>query len=289
MKNFCKKHTLIFIILVAAVALSSNLITGFAQNIFSKNLTAQYWAEAVCKYSISVIPLILMYKWGYTKKSNKKKIALGFALGSILLLFMAPNLISLILVNPILFDVQWWLLLAIIVASFSIGLMEEAAIRGVILPLLCEKWKNKKHTYIKAAAASSLLFACIHLNWSVSYLLEHGNLPLGYFMGNMYQVYYTFCFGILAAGVTMYARSILPMVFWHSLCDLAAFIIYALIPYASVEYYNKRNALTLQNVFNTFGILEGCSFGAEIVLGIINLLFVVIGVVLIKKAEKIML
>lgn len=286
MKNFCKKHTLIFFVFTIVFALFSNLITGFLQAPFKNNLAVAYLLEAVFKCSISIIPITLMIKWGYTKKANKKQVAIGFLLGAILLLFMAPNLIPLVLVNSILFDAQWGIIFAIVLACFGIGLMEESAIRGVILPLLCEKWKDKKHFYLKAALVSSLLFACIHLNWSVHYFLEHGTLSFDYFMGNMYQVYYTFCFGLLAAGITIYTRNILAMVFWHSLCDVSAFIIYGILPYASIEFYYRYDKLTLQNVLNTYGILPGCSFGAQIVLGLINLLFLVVGVILIKKAEK---
>lgn len=286
MKEFMKKHTLLFVVLVAAFALCTNLITGYVQNFFSNNLTMFYLAEAVCKYSISFVPLCIMVKWGYTKKSNKKKIAVGFAIGALFILFGAPNVLPLVLVNPILFKVQWALLLALTLAMFSVGLLEEAAIRGVVLPLLCEKWKDKKNVYWKAAVVSSLLFGCIHLNWSVRYFLTYGTLSWDYLSGNLYQVYYTFCFGILTAGVTIYTKSILPMVFWHGICDLSAAIVYGILPLNTVENYNNNNILTLQNVFNTYGIFAGCKFGVEIILGIINLLFIVIGAVLIKKAEN---
>ncbi len=286
MKNFCKKHTLIFFVFAIIVALFSNLITGFLQAPFTKNLTISYLIEAIFKCSISIMPITLMVKWGYTKKATKKQVAIGFLLGTLFLLFMAPNLIPLVLVNSNLFDAQWGIILSIVLACFGIGLMEESAIRGVILPLLCEKWRNKKNVYLKAALVSSLLFSCIHLNWSVRYFLEHGTLSFDYFMGNMYQVYYTFCFGLLAAGITIYTRNILAMVFWHSLCDVSAFIIYGILPYASIEFYYRYDKLTLQNVLNTYGVLPGCSFGAQIVLGLINFIFLVVGVILIKKAEK---
>ena len=286
MKDFCKKHTGIFILFVVVFALFTNLITGFVQSFFTENAIMYYLAEAVCKYSISIIPAWLMIKWGYTGKSDKSRLAKGFALGMIFILFAAPNIIPLLLVNPILFKVQWALLLALTLAMFSIGLLEEAALRGVVLPLLCEKWQDKKNVYWKAAVVSSLLFGCIHLNWSVRYFLTYGTLSWDYLSGNLYQVYYTFCFGILAAGVAIYTRSILPMVFWHGICDLSAAIVYGILPLNTVENYNNNNILTLQNVFNTYGIFAGCKFGVEIILGIINLLFIVIGAVLIKKGEN---
>lgn len=69
-------------------------------------------------------------------------------MGHLFILFMAPNLIPLVLINPILFQLQWVRLIALILAMFSIGLSEEVMIRGVLLPLLCEKWKEKKHPIV---------------------------------------------------------------------------------------------------------------------------------------------
>ena len=284
MKQFCIKHTGIFFIFVIVIALTSNLLTGFLQGFFTKYGVAYYLSEAACKYGISAIALCLMVKWGYTQKSDAKKIATEFGLGLLFILFLAPNIISLVMINPILFQVRWAHLIALALAMFSVGLLEESAIRGVVLPLLCEKWKEKKFTYFKAAFVSSLLFACIHLNWSVRYFLTYGSLSWEYLSGNLYQVYYTFCFGILAAGICMYFRSIVPLVFWHGLCDVASHLVYGILPLNTVENYTAE--LSLQNVFDKYGIWEGCSFGAEIVNTFVNVLFLVVGVYLICKAEK---
>lgn len=286
MKQFCKKHIGFFVIGIIAIALTSNLLTGFVQGFFMKYGVAYYLSEAVCKCGISTIALCLMIKWGYTGKTSFKKMTTGFALGLLFILFLAPNIITLVLINPLLFEIQWPRLIALTLAMFSIGLLEESAIRGVVLPLLCEKWKEKKHPYVKAAFFSSLLFACIHLNWSVRYFLTHRSLPWEYLSGNLYQVYYTFCFGILAAGICMYCQSILSLVFWHGLCDLAANLIYGILPVKTLENYIFSGGLSLQNVFDKYGIMKGCSFGAEIVYSSINILFLMVGVYLIWKAEK---
>ena len=73
MKTFCKQHSWVFVIGLLVFGLASNLITGFAQNMFARNLTQYYWIEAVCKYVIAILPLVLMMKWGYIGKSNTKK------------------------------------------------------------------------------------------------------------------------------------------------------------------------------------------------------------------------
>ena len=82
----------------------------------------------------------------------------------------------------------------------------------------------------------------------------------------------------------MYCRSIWPMAFWHGMADLAGHLVYGILPLNTVENYTAE--LSLQNVFDKYGILEGCSFGAEIVHTFINVLFLAVGVLLIRKAEQ---
>ena len=214
MKDFFKKHTISFFILVAVWALFSNLLCGVLEGVLGDSLMMYFVADIISNIVV-IIPLVLMVKWGYIKKSNKKRILLGFLAGTPFILFGIRNLLPLVLVHPMLFQVQWGLLFVIIIDMLSVGLMEEAGMRGVVLPLLCEKWQDRRHPYLMAAFLNSMLFAFAHLNWSVRYLLTYGELSMEYLASNLYQVYYAFCFGVLAAGVALYARSIIPMVIWH--------------------------------------------------------------------------
>ena len=65
---------------------------------------------------------------------------------------------------------------------------------------------------------------------------------------------------------------------------MAAFIRYGILPANTIKNYSAT--LSLQKVFVTYGILAECNFAEEMVCALINLLFVVAGLVLIKKAEK---
>lgn len=282
MKKFCKQHIGIFVIGLLIFALSSNLITGFCQSMFAKDIAQYYWIEAVCKCVISILPLALMVKWGYVGKSNAKKIGIGFLIGAVLILFCLPNIVPFMFIDSAYMIADWSAVLAISMAALAIGLMEEAGIRGVFLPLLYEKWNGKKHAYTKAAVVTSLVFGCIHLNWSVRYLLANGNLPLGELLGNLYQVYYAICFGIFAAGVTIYTRSILPMVFWHGVCDFVAFLPNGLYPQRTLEYFIQKNWGTLQSVLDEYGI----AMPEEVIHGLINLVLLLVGILLIRKTEK---
>ena len=43
------------------------------------------------------------------------------------------------------------------------------------------------------------------------------------------------------AGVTIYTRSIIPMVFWHGVCDVAARFPNGLYPQSTLEYFVQKN------------------------------------------------
>lgn len=282
MKTFCKKHIEIFVIGLFIFALGSNLITGFLQTMFARNIVQYYWIEAVCKYMIASLPLILMARWSYIGKSNIKKMGLGFLIGSILILFCLPNIVPFMFIDSMYMIVNRKAVFAIIMACFAIGLMEEAGIRGVFLPLLYEKWSGKKHAYTKVAIVTSLVFGCIHLNHSVRYLLMNGSLSLDQLSDNLYQVFYAFCFGVFTAGVTIYTRSILPMIFWHGICDLAAYFPNGLYPQSTLEYFMEKNWGTLQFVLDKYGIII-----PEYVFCVaIDFILLIVGLLLIQKASK---
>ena len=282
MKNFCMKHTVIFCVIIMIIAALSNLITGFMQNTYATNLTSYYLIEAVCKYAFAIIPLICIVKFGYIKKCNTKHMLTGFCIGTFLIIFCVPNLALFTLVDPSHFSVNWGVVFCITLASLAIGLMEESAMRGVVLPLLCEKWQNKKHTYRIAAIVSSLLFASAHLNWSLRYFIANGNLPLEELLGNLYQVLYTFCFGFFAAGLTMYSQSIWPIVFWHGVCDLSVFIPDGIVSRIAMAFFYQRDTISFQKVLDNYGI----PLGEVAVQGIINVLLLTVGFLLIRKVER---
>ena len=126
----------------------------------------------------------------------------------------------------------------------------------------------------------------MHYTWSIRQLVTYGNLPLGDFLGNSYQVFYCICFGLFAAGVALYTRNIIGLVLWHGLCDFAALIKYAILPLASIEYYNRQGLFTLEYALYKLGMTQGLHLGALLIESLINLIFVIIGIILILKAEK---
>ena len=286
MKAFCRKHIVIYTLGIICIALFSSLMTNFLQSFFPENRMMYFLMEAIVKFSISSVLLVTMVKWGYTKKADKKNIFLGFLLCSPLLFLILQNVLPLVLINPILFKIQWGNLLAIILLFLSVGLLEETTIRGLLLPLLCEKWENKKHSYLKAAIFSSLIFGFVHFTHSVSYFISYGYVPLNLLLGNLSQVFYAFCFGLFASGVAMYSRNIISLILFHALWDIPALLTYGILPYASAEFYKRQQLLTLQRVFYKYGFLPNFPFTEVIIYYFTHAFFIIVGITLILKAEK---
>uniref|UniRef100_UPI0040573E60 CPBP family intramembrane glutamic endopeptidase n=1 Tax=Acetatifactor sp. TaxID=1872090 RepID=UPI0040573E60 len=285
LKDFIKKNILLFFLFIFVIEVCGGVAAVFLRNVFSKNPGMYYFTEGlVCEYLYAILPLVFMVKWGYIKKSNGKKICFGLLLGAPTILFGAYNLLPLLLVKPMLVKPQWFIIFAVVLCMFGVGLWEEAIMRGVFIPLFCEKWQNKKHCYLRAAFASSLFFGVYHLSSSIAGILVYGNIDKEFFVGNLFQVYYTFCFGMLAAGVTLLTRSIIPMVIWHALWDVTAGIGVGLFGIDTYRGYYAQ--ISQQKVFNTYGILLGYPNGAKMAFVICVLLCAVIGIVFVIRAEK---
>lgn len=285
-KEFFKKYTILLVLLIVAIGLSSSIFTGIMQERYREPIENYYGVEAICKVAISAIPLLLMFKWGYLKKVKVRKVLLGFVLGAITFLFFMPNLLILTMVNETFYSVNTNGVIAAVLASLSIGLIEESAIRGVLLPFLCEKWGKKRHGYLKATAASSFVFAILHLSRSVGYFVKNNTLPMKYFLDNMYQVYYTFCFGILMAAIVIKTKNIWGVVFWHGVCDFAAFLKSVVIDPIFLYYIYDYNNLTFARFLQKHEIMAGFEYADKVIEGGINLTLVVVGVAIILREEK---
>lgn len=286
MKELSKKHIVIFCAIMIAIAVSINLILGILQQNYATGLVSYFLIEAGFKAAIIFLLLILMSKWQLFHKGIDKKILWGCLIGALNLLFILENVLPFTLVNPTYIQADVIVIVSICLAKISVGVMEELGIRGVLLPLLCEKWTGKKHLYMKAAVVSSLLFAGVHFSWTIRKLLFSGGISWADFLANLSQVFFTFCFGMLAAGITLYSRSIIPMLVWHSLVSISAFLGRGLMSDVRNQYYIENSHLTMQYVFEKYGILSNVENGYVICSGIINILVLMVGIILIHKVEK---
>lgn len=284
--SFGEKHIFLLIILMLCCAFLNNIVTSAVTAPYEKNITVFYLLMALCKYVTALLPLFLMARWKLTQKVRVWDILVGFLSGIPCLIFIAKNLLPLTLINSMLFQVQWLPAAAIFLACFGVGLMEEAGCRGVLLPLLCRKWSASPNGYMKAALLSSGLFACTHITWIVNALLFQGSVSLVECMGRIYQVYYSFCFGMLAAGVTLYAKNIIPMVIWHSLVDVSAFIDRGILPWTTYQYYYGTASIGFDKVLIQMGILKQTGMPYWGVVAGLDAVLLVAGIFLIKKSQK---
>lgn len=143
MKEFFKKHTVVFCAILIIAVMLSNLLLGLLQERYSQGWGSYYLIEAGFKTVITVFLLILVWKWKLYNKNKDKKVLLGCIIGLLYLPFIIENLLPLSLVRHGCFTVDVTIIVSICLAKISVGTMEELGIRGVLLPLLCEKWTNK--------------------------------------------------------------------------------------------------------------------------------------------------
>ena len=148
LKDFFKNHTFLFIIIMIFYVLLNNIVTSAIVSPFVNNTVAVYFLKALSKYIFAILPLFFMVKWKPFPKAEKKLILLGLLFGIPSLIPIACNLLPLTLISSSSFKVQWLCILAIIIFCLGIGLIEESACRGVLLPLLCEKWADKKESHL---------------------------------------------------------------------------------------------------------------------------------------------
>lgn len=98
-----------------------------------------------------------------------------------------------------------------LVNCVAIGLFEESAFRGLLLPLLFGLMKGKRYAGLLATVAQSAVFALFHIF----------NLFAGAGFGaTMMQVGYTFLMGCLFGALTLLTRSVVPSMIAHAVYDV---------------------------------------------------------------------
>ena len=102
--------------------------------------------------------------------------------------------------------------MTILIASFSAGIFEEFAFRGVLISTLMRQWKDLEK-FRTAALISGLTFGLIH--------------GMNFFAGadpvqTLFQVLGCIGLGVLLAAAYLRSGSIIPMMFFHTLHDIIA-------------------------------------------------------------------
>lgn len=132
------------------------------------------------------------------------------------LLWAMPGIFTLLYLAVCNLDGNFWsnvpLLILYTVNNFSIGMMEEIIVRGLILGIMMYAWKNQPHGQMKAVLLSSFLFAIGHL----------GNLLTNEPSGVFTQITYAFIFGVFFAAIVLRGNNIWSAIALHSLIDFVS-------------------------------------------------------------------
>ena len=162
---------------------------------------------------VSVPAALFLYKWWFRPEFEgmlKGNLLLGFRLAvfEFIYVLLGEGLDSLvdgaISIKP--------LSMTILIASFSAGIFEEFAFRGVLISTLMRQWKDLEK-FRTAALISGLTFGLIH--------------GMNFFAGadpiqTLFQVLGCIGLGVLLAAAYLRSGSIIPMMFFHTLHDIIA-------------------------------------------------------------------
>ncbi len=100
--------------------------------------------------------------------------------------------------------------------SFMIGLFEEFAFRGVLLPYVLEKRRYSARSIVWATIVSSAAFGAVH----IFNLFAGGGI-----VGVILQIGYSFLIGGMCAIVLLYTRCIWLCVALHSIYDFCGYLV----------------------------------------------------------------
>lgn len=121
------------------------------------------------------------------------------------------------------FSGPFTLLLAMLV-YVAVGLTEEVCCRGILLLIWQKFFQKHKHTKMKAALISSILFGAVHLI----------NLANGFTVSNIIytfsQIFFAAMYGMFFAAIMIKTKSLWFCALSHGMIDLAANITYLFVP-----------------------------------------------------------
>lgn len=204
----------VLLYLVGAVSFPINIFTFFMQGYFSAEMVAILIARLIC----CILPVYLIYSLHLENIFNLKGL-LKKALLIIPFLLVSINnfpFIAIFTKNASFTTEKWDAWLFYILAVLSGVLLEELTFRGVILPTLYRKLKNKKNGAFLAVLYTSLLFGAVHL-----FNLFAGASPISVIM----QIGYSFLIGGMCAIALLKTGSFYSAVVLHFIFNIGGMLI----------------------------------------------------------------
>lgn len=277
---------LLFICIAGIIGFMSKvkIITG--DNLISTNII-----NAAGKFIISFFVLFIMAKWDFFcgfQVVSKKKLVCALVCGFPFIIDIVENIALLKLVPASLIQADKMGIISVLLLGLGTACVEEFGVRGVLYSLFCLKWKNKKNSLLKAALFVSAVFGLLHFGKLLYSLLFLHIADFGEIIASFYQVITSFCAGMLFTGMTVYSKSLIPAVVWHTVIDISAFLYQGIV--SEITYLMYMGNATWVDVLYQIGI--PVKNGSLLFLGvsiITNLIYVMLGVILIEKEERLFL
>ena len=164
-KDFALKRPFLFGLVLIFMFVIFGYLTYPINFLFPETETGQLFSNAAIKFTISLIFLAILYRFGWVQASGLTYF------GNVKVWLVA----SIILVYHLLVNLRFMtgnfsivfpdspLAIANLVYYFPASLMEEIMFRGLTLLAMVFAWGHTKKGIVKAALLSSLLFGLIHL------------------------------------------------------------------------------------------------------------------------------
>lgn len=104
-------------------------------------------------------------------------------------------------------------ILTFVLVYLSTGLLEETLCRGFMMTLFTEKYGTSKKVIYHVVIVTGAIFGALHL---IHYFL--GQMSL---LSAIAQALYAMCFGIFFGACRVRNHSIIPVMIWHGMVDIA--------------------------------------------------------------------
>jgi membrane protease YdiL (CAAX protease family) len=164
-KNFALKRPFLFgIVLMILYALLTALAYP-VHYLFPENEAGQLYGDAVTKFLVFVVFLVVLWRFGWIQKSGITRVR-----NMRIWLVIAGLLVYLVVIQLYAFTGSFTIAFpksplgyANLAFAFSTSLVEETIVRGLVLIAMILAWGSTKQGKLKAILFSSLLFGIFHL------------------------------------------------------------------------------------------------------------------------------
>ncbi len=216
LKNISLKTPVLFSIMIvlAGTILTCSIPLNRLFLLYATEQIAGFLEGIILQTVVGILLVVLSIKLGnsiicgYKETKYWKKIWVYWPI-IILILLQSTNIFD----SNMKFDTAHPIkILLFVVVYLTTGLFEEALTRGLVLPVMLQRWGNSKRGIYQSVFLSSLLFGFLHI---YSYII--GRLTL---LGCLNQIIYAFLIGAFFAACVIRTKSIWFGMLMHGIFDI---------------------------------------------------------------------